>query len=62
MATDNYGVKLNSWHLELAILQSAIDRLSIDLCEDEKHGSTLHVLSFRFHQLVEECPFPPDIK
>lgn len=58
MAEQNYEALLNAWHLELAIVQDAFDQVVIGLTDETKYGSIAHVLSYRFHELVETCPFP----
>lgn len=62
MAETNYAASLNAWHLELAIVQDAFDQVVIGLTDETKYGAIAHVLSHRFHELVEECPFPPQIE
>lgn len=57
--SETYFDKLNRWHLDLAILQSAVDHLVSSLEESEGVHSTARVLSDRFDQLVQSCPFPP---
>lgn len=57
MAESEYTRKLNEWHLELAIVQGAFERVSLSI-EDHDMAEISHVLSVRFHDLVEKCPFP----
>lgn len=50
--------KLNAWHLELAIVQDAFERVTVSISEDADMGAIAHVLTRRFHDLVENMPFP----
>ena len=55
--TDDFE-RLNTWHLDLAIVADAIDHVLS--CIEEPHGlsATAYVLKNRLVQLVEDCPFP----
>lgn len=56
-----YFQELDSWHLQLAILQNAFHAIFSCECfmeEDSKFGDTLNVLDKRFQQLLDSCPFP----
>lgn len=57
MVADKHFEALNLWHLELAIVQDAFERVTVSV-EDTDMGAIAHVLSSRFHDLVESCPFP----
>lgn len=53
--------ELDSWHIQLAILQNAFH--SIFNCdsfmeEDSRFGDALNILDKRFEQLLDLCPFP----
>ena len=59
-AVKPYSDQLNTWHLELAIVQEAISRVISDLSDyDDALAATGHVLKLRLLALVESCPFPP---
>ena len=50
--------RLNSWHLELAILANAIGHVLQGIEEPEGLSATAYVLRTRLDALVEDCPFP----
>ncbi|HEX8980978.1 MAG TPA: hypothetical protein VF811_14820 [Parasulfuritortus sp.] len=59
--SQEYIDRLNRWHLDLAILQSAFAHLVstlIDFDLAEGPDSIARVLSDRLDQLVQSCPFP----
>jgi hypothetical protein len=56
-----YFRELDSWHLQLAVLQNAFHAiLNCDsfMDEDSQFGDVLNVLDKRFQQLLDICPFP----
>lgn len=56
-----YFRELDSWHLQLAVLQNAFHSILTCECfmeEDSQFGDTLNVLDKRFQQLLDSCPFP----
>lgn len=56
-----YFRELDSWHLQLAVLQNAFHAIFTCECfmeEDSKFGDTFNVLDKRFQQLLDSCPFP----
>jgi len=64
MAGTNYHAhpyirSLNSWHLELSILQTAFSN-QVAQVEDEEQGAIFHVLQEHLIHLVESLPFPSE--
>jgi len=54
----DYAERLNTWHLELAILTDAIDHVLGEVEEPEGLSAVAHVLKNRLVELVQSCPFP----
>lgn len=54
----DHAERLNSWHLELAILADAIGHTLQGIEEPEGLSATAYVLRTRLDELVESCPFP----
>jgi len=54
----DHAERLNTWHLELAILADAIGHTLTGIEEPEGLSATAYVLNNRLHELVESCPFP----
>jgi hypothetical protein len=54
----HHAERLNTWHLELAILADAIGYALQGIEEPEGLSATAHVLRCRLGELVESCPFP----
>jgi hypothetical protein len=54
----DHAERLNTWHLELAILADAIGYVLTGIEEPEGLSATAYVLRTRFDALVESCPFP----
>lgn len=50
--------RLNTWHLDLAIVVDAIDHVLSCIEEPEGLSATAYVLRTRLVELVESCPFP----
>lgn len=50
--------RLNTWHLELAILSDAIGHVLQGIEEPEGLSATAYVLRTRLDALVASCPFP----
>ena len=48
--------RLNTWHLELAILADAIGHVLLDLDEPEGLSAVAYVLRTRLDELVASCP------
>lgn len=55
-----HAERLNTWHLELAILADAIAHVMGGIEDPEGLSATAHVLKHRLHELVESCPFPDE--
>ena len=55
---NDYAERLNTWHLDLAILTDAIDHVLSSIEEPQGLSATAHVLKNRLAELVENCPFP----
>ena len=53
-----HAERLNTWHLELAILADAIGHTLQGIEEPEGLSATAYVLRTRLDQMVESCPFP----
>lgn len=55
---NDHAERLNTWHLELAIVADAIEHVLTDI--DGLHGlsAMAYVLKERLQELVENCPFP----
>ena len=54
----DHADRLNTWHLEIAILADAIGHALQGLEEPEGLSATAYVLRTRLAALVESCPFP----
>jgi hypothetical protein len=54
----DHAERLNTWHLELAILADAIGHTLQGIEEPEGLSATAYVLRTRLAELVEGCPFP----
>lgn len=54
----DHAERLNTWHLELAILADAIAHVMGGIEDPEGLSATAHVLKNRLLELVESCPFP----
>lgn len=54
----DHAERLNTWHLELAILADAIGHVLQGIEEPEGLSATAYVLHSRLDELVESCPFP----
>jgi hypothetical protein len=54
----DHAERLNTWHLELAILADAIAHVMTGIEEPNGLSATAYVLKNRLHELVESCPFP----
>jgi hypothetical protein len=50
--------RLNTWHLELAIVADAIRHALQAIEEPEGLSATAYVLHNRLTELVASCPFP----
>lgn len=55
---ESYVKALNAWHLELAIVQEVVAHLLAEGDGPEWWGAAGHIVSGRFRDLVEACPFP----
>ena len=55
---NDHAERLNTWHLELAILADAIGHTLQGIEEPEGLSATAHVLKNRLLEMVENCPFP----
>lgn len=55
---NDHADRLNTWHLQLAIVADAIEHVLTDV--DASHGlsAMAYVLKERLQELVENCPFP----
>ncbi|TXH76797.1 hypothetical protein [Thiobacillus sp.] len=53
--------RLNTWHLELAILADAIGHVLQGIEEPEGLSATAYVLRSRLDALVASCPFPEEV-
>lgn len=53
--------RLNTWHLELAILADAIGHVLQGIEEPEGLSATAYVLRSRLDALVASCPFPGEV-
>lgn len=56
----DHAERLNTWHLDLAIVADAIDHVLTCIEEPEGLSATAYVLRTRLVELVEQCPFPDD--
>ena len=54
----DHAERLNTWHLELAILADAIGHVLTGIEEPEGLSATAYVLRSRLAELVDSCPFP----
>jgi len=54
----DHAERLNTWHLDLAILADAIAHVMADIEEPNGLSATAHVLKNRLLEMVENCPFP----
>ncbi len=54
----SHAERLNTWHLELAILADAIGHVLRGIEEPEGESAVAWVLRERLADLVESCPFP----
>lgn len=54
----DHADRLNTWHLELAILTDAIGHVLQDIEEPEGLSAIAHVLKNQLVEMVESCPFP----
>ncbi len=54
----DHAERLNTWHLDLAILADAIEHVLTGIEEPQGLSATAHVLKNRLQELVESCPFP----
>jgi hypothetical protein len=54
----DHADRLNTWHLELAILADAIGHVLQGIEEPEGLSATAYVLRSRLAELVDSCPFP----
>lgn len=54
----DHAERLNTWHLELAILADAIGHTLQGIEEPEGLSATAYVLRTRLDEMVESCPFP----
>lgn len=55
---NDHAERLNTWHLDLAILADAIGHVLGEIEEPQGLSATAHVLKNRLVDLVENCPFP----
>lgn len=55
---DDHADRLNTWHLDLAILADAIGYALQAVEEPQGLSATAYVLRNRLDALVESCPFP----
>lgn len=55
-AFDDNKRSIDSWHLELSIVQQGFSRL-VQEFDDDSMSSIAHVLNLRFLHLVESFPF-----
>lgn len=56
----DHAERLNTWHLDLAIVADAIDHVLTCIEEPMGLSATAHVLKNRLVDLVEACPFPDE--
>lgn len=56
----NHAERLNTWHLDLAIVADAIDHVLTCIEEPMGLSAIAHVLKNRLVELVENCPFPDE--
>ena len=56
----DHAERLNTWHLDLAIVADAIDHVLTCIEEPEGLSATAYVLRTRLVELVEACPFPDE--
>lgn len=54
----DHADRLNTWHLELAILADAIGHVLTGIEEPEGLSATAYVLRSHLGELVASCPFP----
>ncbi|MEW6119711.1 MAG: hypothetical protein AB1593_06455 [Pseudomonadota bacterium] len=54
----DHADRLNTWHLELAIVADAIGHVLQGIEEPEGLSATAYVLRSRLVDLVDSCPFP----
>lgn len=54
----DHAERLNTWHLELAILADAIGHVLTGIEEPDGLSATAYVLRTRLGELVASCPFP----
>ena len=52
--------RLNTWHLDLAIVVDAIDHVLTCIEDPVGLSATAYVLRTRLVELVESCPFPDE--
>lgn len=57
----DHAERLNTWHLELAILADAIGHVLQGIEDPEGLSATAYVLRARLDALVESCPFPEEV-
>jgi len=50
--------RLNSWHLDLSLVETGLSHVVSTIEDDEAMSAIGCILSNRFHDLVESCPFP----
>ena len=55
---NDHGERLNTWHLELAIVADAIGHVLHEHRGPEGLSATAYVFQKRLRELVEACPFP----
>lgn len=58
----SHADRLNTWHLELAIVADAIGHVLTDIEDPEGLSAVAYVLRQRLADLVESCPFPGSIQ
>ena len=56
----DHAERLNTWHLDLAIVADAIEHVLSEIEEPHGLSATAHVLKTRLLDLVEHCPFPDE--